>query len=158
MTDIRDFDGRVALVTGAASGIGAACAKALAARGCKKLFLNDVNADGIEALTLDCEVVPVIGSVADEAMWDALQPQLTGLDHAVVNAGVGGFGAVADLTFAEWRRVMDINLDGAFLTLRAALRAAQACRVMRELEVDRQRHLGGELVQRSEVVRIANCS
>ena len=126
MSDLRDFEGRIALVTGAASGIGAACAKALAARGAAKLFLNDVNADGITALDLDCEVVPVIGSVADEAMWDALQPQLEGLDHVVVNAGIGGFGAVADLEFAEWRRVMDINLDGAFLTLRAGLRAIKA--------------------------------
>ncbi|MEM6584579.1 MAG: SDR family oxidoreductase [Pseudomonadota bacterium] len=126
MTVIKDFEGRIALVTGAASGIGAACAKALAARGAAKLFLNDVNADGIAALKLDCEVVPVIGSVADEAMWDALQPQLAGLDHAVVNAGIGGFGAVADLEFSEWRKVMDINLDGAFLTLRAALRAIKA--------------------------------
>ena len=126
MSDLSDFEGRIALVTGAASGIGAACAKALAARGATKLFLNDVNADGIAALDLDCEVVPVIGSVADEAMWDALQPQLEGLDHVVVNAGIGGFGAVADLEFAEWRRVMDINLDGAFLTLRAGLRAIKA--------------------------------
>jgi NAD(P)-dependent dehydrogenase (short-subunit alcohol dehydrogenase family) len=128
MTDIRDFEGRVALVTGAASGIGAACAKALAARGCTKLFLNDVNADGIKDLDLPeaCEIVPVIGSVADEAMWDALEPQLEGLDHAVVNAGVGGFGAIADLDLAEWRRVMDINLDGAFLTLRSALRSIRA--------------------------------
>ena len=126
MTTIKDFQGRIALITGAASGIGAACAKALAARGATKLFLNDVNADGIAALDLDCEVVPVIGSVADEALWDALQPQLDGLDHVVVNAGSGGFGAVADLEFAEWRRVMDINLDGAFLTLRAGLRAIKA--------------------------------
>ena len=126
MTVTKDFEGRIALVTGAASGIGAACARALAARGAAKLFLNDVNEDGIAALDLDCEVVPVIGSVADEALWDALEPQLAGLDHAVVNAGIGGFGAVADLTFAEWRRIMDINLDGAFLTLRSALRAIKA--------------------------------
>jgi NAD(P)-dependent dehydrogenase (short-subunit alcohol dehydrogenase family) len=126
MSDVKDFHGRTALVTGAASGIGAACAKALAARGAAKLFLNDVDEAGIAALELDCEVVPVIGSVSDEALWDALQPQLAGLDHAVVNAGIGGFGAVADLEFAEWRRVMDVNLDGAFLTLRAALRGIKA--------------------------------
>lgn len=126
MNKINDFAGRTALITGAASGIGAACAKAFAARGAAKLFLNDVHAEGIDALDLDCEVVPVIGSVADEALWDAIQPELAGLDHAVVNAGVGGFGAVADLSFAEWRRVMDINLDGTFLTLRAALRGIKA--------------------------------
>lgn len=125
MNGIKDFAGRSALVTGAGSGIGAACARALAARGCTRLFLNDVNAAGLDALDLpvSCEVEHVIGSVADEAMWEALQPQLEGLDHAVVNAGIGAFGAIADLPMSEWRRVMDVNLDGAFLTLRAALRA-----------------------------------
>lgn len=122
----RPFSGRTALVTGAASGIGAACAVALAKRGAAKLFLNDVDADGLAALELDCEVETVIGSVADEAMWDALAPKLEGLDHAVVNAGVGGFGAIDELSFEEWRRVMAINLDGAFLTLRAALRGMKA--------------------------------
>ncbi|MEL6737962.1 MAG: SDR family oxidoreductase [Pseudomonadota bacterium] len=122
---IKGFEGRNALITGAASGIGAACARALAARGCAKLFLNDVNAEGIAALDLPdtCEVIPVIGSVADQAMWDALEPQLAGLDHAIVNAGIGAGGPIADLSLTEWRRVMDVNLDGAFLTLRAALRA-----------------------------------
>lgn len=125
MNAIKDFEGRTALVTGAGSGIGAACAKALAARGAAKLFLNDVNEAGIAALELgnSCKIVPVIGSVADEAMWDKLQPQLSGLDHAVVNAGIGAGGPIADLSMSEWRRVMDVNLDGAFLTLRAALRA-----------------------------------
>lgn len=126
MTQIQDFTGRSALVTGAASGIGAACARALAARGAANLFLVDVDADGLSALDLPCDVERIVGSVADEALWDDLEPKLAGLDHAVVNAGVGGFGAVADLDFAEWRRVMDINLDGAFLTLRAALRAIRA--------------------------------
>ncbi|MEM7781410.1 MAG: SDR family oxidoreductase [Pseudomonadota bacterium] len=123
MTTDHDFAGRIALVTGAASGIGAACAKALEARGCAKLLLVDVNAEGIEALDLGCEVVPVIGSVADEALWDALEPQLAGLDHAVVNAGIGSGGPIAELSLDEWRRVMDVNLDGAFLTLRTAMRA-----------------------------------
>lgn len=126
MDGIKDFAGRTALVTGAASGIGAACARALAARGAARLLLNDVNADGIAALDLDCEVVPVIGSVADEAMWEAIAPHLAGLDHAVVNAGIGAGGAIAELTMADWRRIMDVNLDGAFLTLRTALQAMQA--------------------------------
>ncbi|MBV7259455.1 SDR family NAD(P)-dependent oxidoreductase [Erythrobacter crassostreae] len=123
MTDIQDFKGRTALVTGAGSGIGAACAKALAARGAAKLILLDVNEAGLAALDLDCEVEHVIGSVANEALWNDLEPRLTGLDHSIANAGVGGHGQVAALDFAEWRRVMDINLDGVFLTMRASMRA-----------------------------------
>ena len=126
MTDIQDFAGRTALVTGAASGIGAACAKALAARGAARLVLVDVDPQGMAALDLKCEVEAVVGSVADEALWADLEPRLAGLDHAVVNAGIGAGGPLADIALSEWRRVMDVNLDGAFLTLRSALRAMKA--------------------------------
>lgn len=123
MTDIQDFKGRSALVTGAASGIGAACARALAARGAARLFLVDVDAAGMDALDLPGEVHRITGSVADEALWQALEPQLAGLDHAVVNAGIGSGGPIASVTLAEWRRVMAVNLDGAFMTLASSLRA-----------------------------------
>lgn len=123
----QDFAGRVALVTGAASGIGAACAKALAARGAARLFLVDVDAAGMDALDLPqgsgCEIHRITGSVADEALWAELEPRLTGLDHAVVNAGIGSGGPLASLTLADWRRVMAVNLDGAFMTLATSLRA-----------------------------------
>ncbi len=112
MTQVQDFAGRTALVTGAASGIGAACAKALAARGAARLFLVDVDGAGLEALDLSgCDVHRITGSVADEALWQALEPRLTGLDHAIVNAGIGAGGPIAGLTLAEWRRVMAVNLD-----------------------------------------------
>lgn len=124
MTILQDFAGRGALVTGAASGIGAACAQALAARGAARLFLVDVDGAGLAALDLGaCEVHRITGSVADEALWAELEPQMAGLDHAVVNAGIGSGGPIAGLTLAEWRRVMAVNLDGAFLTLAASLRA-----------------------------------
>lgn len=45
------------------------------------------------------------------------------LHHAVVNAGVPGVGAIADMSFEEWRRVLSVNLDGAFLSMQAAMRA-----------------------------------
>jgi NAD(P)-dependent dehydrogenase (short-subunit alcohol dehydrogenase family) len=126
MTIIQDFSGRSALVTGAASGIGAACARALAERGAARLFLVDVDAAGLEALELPGEVHRIVGSVAEEALWQGLEPLLTGLDHAVVNAGIGAGGPLAELSLDEWRRVMAVNLDGAFLTLRASLRAMEA--------------------------------
>lgn len=123
MTQIQDFAGRSALITGAASGIGAASAKALAARGATKLFLVDVDGAGLNALDLPGDVHRIVGSVADEALWADLDPRLAGLDHALVNAGIGSGGMIASLSLAEWRRVMDVNLDGAFLTLSASLRA-----------------------------------
>lgn len=123
MTQLQDFAGRSALVTGAASGIGAAAARALAARGAAKLFLVDIDGAGLDALDFPGEVHRVTGSVADEALWADLDPRLTGLDHALVNAGIGSGGPIASIPFAEWRRVMDVNLDGAFLTLASSLRA-----------------------------------
>jgi NAD(P)-dependent dehydrogenase (short-subunit alcohol dehydrogenase family) len=125
MTDLQDFTGRSALITGAASGIGAASAKALAARGTAKLFLVDVDGAGLDALDLPGDVQRIVGSVADEALWADLDPRLAGLDHAVVNAGIGAGGMIASISLAEWRRVMDVNLDGAFLTLASALRAME---------------------------------
>jgi NAD(P)-dependent dehydrogenase (short-subunit alcohol dehydrogenase family) len=127
MTQNQDFIGRSALVTGAASGIGAAAAKALAERGAAKLFLVDVDSAGLDALDLPgCEVHRIVGSVADEALWADLDPRLTGLDHALVNAGIGAGGPLASLSLAEWRRVMAVNLDGAFLTLASSLRAMES--------------------------------
>jgi len=126
MTQIQDFAGRSALITGAASGIGAAAARALAARGAARLFLIDIDGAGLDALDLPGEVHRITGSVADAALWAELDPRLTGLDHALVNAGIGSGGPIASISFAEWRRVMDVNLDGAFLTLASALRAMAA--------------------------------
>lgn len=123
MTTLKDFAGRSALVTGAASGIGAACARSLAERGASRLFLVDLDGAGLDALDLPGEVHRITGSVADEALWQELEPRMSGLDHAVINAGIGAGGPIAEITLAEWRRVMAVNLDGAFLTLAASLRA-----------------------------------
>lgn len=115
------FEGRSALVTGAASGIGKACAELLAREGASRLVLVDSNAGGLEQLDLCCPVTRLAGSVADERLWQAAE--LGALDYAVINAGVAGAGLLADLSFAEWRHILSVNLDGAFLSLRAALRA-----------------------------------
>ncbi|HEX8363660.1 MAG TPA: SDR family oxidoreductase [Allosphingosinicella sp.] len=121
-----DFTEAKVLITGAASGIGAAVATRLAAAGVRKLILVDRDEVKLRdfGFTLPCERQPIIGDVADEALWGAAD--LTGLTHAFVNAGIGEGGPLAELELETWRRVMSVNLDGAFLTLQAALRAIRS--------------------------------
>ena len=115
------FHGKTILITGAASGIGLATARRLATEKASALILVDAAADALKSLEFDCRVQRHVGDVADEAFWRSLD--LGKIDHAVVNAGVSGAAAIADLEYAEWRRILSVNLDGAFLTLRAALSA-----------------------------------
>ncbi|MDP8993536.1 MAG: SDR family oxidoreductase [Pseudomonadota bacterium] len=123
---MADFTDARILVTGAASGIGAAVATRLAAGGARKLILVDRDEEKLRdfAFSLPCERQPIIGDVADPQLWD--DADLTGLTHAVVNAGIGEGGAISELSFEAWRRVMSVNLDGAFLTLQAALKAIRS--------------------------------
>ena len=119
------FTQGIILITGAASGIGAATATRLAHAGARKLILIDRDEDRLRdfAFTLPCERQIMIGDVADERLWE--REDLTGLTHAVVNAGIGAGAPIVETSLAEWRRVMSVNLDGAFLTLQAAMRAMQ---------------------------------
>ncbi|UVI38344.1 SDR family NAD(P)-dependent oxidoreductase [Qipengyuania spongiae] len=118
---ILDFTDRKALITGAASGIGAAGARLLANGGAATLILTDRDADALDAFDPGCSVVRIAGDVADPGHWDEVAPHLDGLDHAIVNAGIAAGGAIGETGFAEWRRVLGTNLDGAFLTLSTAL-------------------------------------
>jgi NAD(P)-dependent dehydrogenase (short-subunit alcohol dehydrogenase family) len=112
------------LITGAASGIGRAVAELLAEKG-HQLVLVDVG-DLSGAVADRPDTIRLRGDVSDEQFWTDIAPNLAGLTHAVVNAGVSSSGPIDQLEFAEWRRVMSVNLDGAFLTLRAAIRAIKA--------------------------------
>ena len=118
----QDFSGRTALVTGAASGIGAACAQWLDARGITELVLVDIDEAGMAALRLGCRVRTYAGSVADEALWQQIEAETGQLSHAVINAGIADGCPIVAQSFEGWRRIQSVNLDGAFLSLRAALR------------------------------------
>lgn len=123
---MADFDNASILITGAASGIGAATATLFANSGARKLILVDLDEEKLSdlAFSLPCERQLMTGDVGDEQFW--ARADLTGLTHAVVNAGIGAGAPIESLAFAEWRRVMAVNLDGAFLTLQAAMRAMKA--------------------------------
>jgi meso-butanediol dehydrogenase/(S,S)-butanediol dehydrogenase/diacetyl reductase len=120
------FDGKIALVTGAASGIGAATTRLLAKQGAK-VFAVDVNFVGLEVLVgeLGSNVVPHRAELTErtqvEGMVEAAVKTFGALDILVNNAGIGSFGAAADLDPDTWRRVMAIDIDAVFLASRVAL-------------------------------------
>jgi NAD(P)-dependent dehydrogenase (short-subunit alcohol dehydrogenase family) len=120
MSAMTEFSSARILITGAGSGIGAATARLLADQGAA-LVLMDRDSSGLPDLPKSRHLV---GDAADAALWT--DADLSGLTHAVVNAGIGAGGPIEDMEFGEWRRVMSVNLDGAFLTLQAAMRAIRA--------------------------------
>jgi NAD(P)-dependent dehydrogenase (short-subunit alcohol dehydrogenase family) len=135
MTATIELTDKVAVVTGAGSGIGEACAKLMAARGAKVL-VADVDAEHAEvvakAITADGGVAlaaaaDVSDPAAVEAMVATAVDRLGGLDIGVNNAGIGGVSApTGDYPLDGWRTVMSVNLDGVFYCTREEIR------VMRE--------------------------
>ncbi len=121
-----NFTGKTALITGAASGIGAAAARWLDGRGIARLVLIDRNGEGLNSLDLSCKTDCHAADISDPQFWQRLEPKLKGLDCALANAGIGASGPMAEQSFADWRRIMDVNLDGAFLTMSTAIRAMRA--------------------------------
>lgn len=123
MAGTSEFSGRTALVTGAASGIGAAAARWLDAQGIGELHLIDINRRGLDQLGLGCKVHALGGDVTDPNMWKLFERELPQIDYAVLNAGIASNGDIVDLDIASWRKTMAVNLDGMFLSLRTAMRA-----------------------------------
>ena len=127
---------KVALVTGAGSGIGRAVARALAAEGWALALMGRREAPLRETLAdLQPEALHLPADVADEAQVDAafarLRERFGRLDLLFNNAGIGAPPVPVDeLTVAQWRAVVDTNLTGSFLCARAAfgLMKAQAPR------------------------------
>ena len=129
---VFDLSGQVALVTGGNGGIGlgmaeglvlAGAAVAICGRSTEKL---DAAVEHLHRLRPDAQVeayrcdVSVESDVADVVGFTV--DRFGRLDSCVANAGISGHVGVLDLTLEEWRRVMAVNLDGVFLTLREAAR------------------------------------
>ncbi|MBI3374092.1 MAG: SDR family oxidoreductase [Betaproteobacteria bacterium] len=124
------FTDKVAVVTGAASGIGAAAARAFAAEGAK-LALLDSNQEGLREMAKEIAgsgyfVVDVASGASIKAAFDAVL-QAFGTVHVLVNsAGVIGKWTLQNMTEVEWDRVLDINLKGTALCTQAVIAPMRA--------------------------------
>jgi len=124
------LDGKVAIVTGAASGIGKRIAEVYAAHGAA-VAIADINLDAANATAQELvasggKAMGVAMDVTDEAAVDkgvdAVVQRLGAVDILVSNAGVQIVNPVDQFLFADWKKLLAIHLDGAFLTTRACLR------------------------------------
>ena len=120
------LNGRSALITGAASGIGAEIARVFAAAGAK-VCIADIDAEAAKktAATLENAIglrmdVTQEGEV-DRGVEEAANA-LGGIDILVSNAGLQHIDNVADVSFQNWKKIISVHLDGGFLTTRACLR------------------------------------
>ncbi|MFQ8430584.1 3-hydroxybutyrate dehydrogenase [Amaricoccus sp. W119] len=124
------FDGRVAIVTGAASGIGREIAHAFAAEGAIPV-IADLNLEAAEKTAQEIrdkggEAMAVAMDVTDEAAVDkgvdAVAEKYGRVDILVSNAGIQIVKPLVEFDLASWKKMLAIHLDGAFLTTRACLR------------------------------------
>lgn len=128
----HEFDGRIALVTGAGSGIGEAVVRQLVAAGAKVLAA-DINGDSAKALAiaLGDQVLPLQVDVSDpdavRLMVETCVERFGGLHLAVNNAGIGGASLqTADYPLEEWHRVLGVNLHGVFYSMKYEIPAILA--------------------------------
>ena len=121
------FDGKVVIVTGAGSGIGAATAKRFLSEGAS-VVLNGRRKEKLAETVDGMDPERVLlhdGDVSDEAYIQRLVHDTIGrfgrIDVLVNNAGVAAFGPILNSTTEQWRKVMSIDVDGVYFAIRAAL-------------------------------------
>ena len=131
MDGLFDVTGKVALVTGASSGLGEHFARTLAARGASVIAVAR-RADRLEALvrqvrasggTANALIMDVTDAASVKAALDATVSLVGAPDIVVNNAGIAHSKPTLDLTEEEWRATLDTNLDGAFRVAQASAKA-----------------------------------
>jgi meso-butanediol dehydrogenase / (S,S)-butanediol dehydrogenase / diacetyl reductase len=146
MTD--RLKGLQALVTGAASGIGAACARRLAQDGAE-IVLADVNGDGAETLARELGQVAVQADVTRatdiQKMLDVAYQRRGRLDVLFNNAGIAQARPILELSEDEWDRMMAVNLRAVFFVLQATAKR------MRQQEPIPGSELRGKLIQTASI-------
>jgi len=132
----RELSGRVALVTGAARGIGRGIALRLASEGCH-IVATDLDRDGVDSLAAQIEAlhgpgraIGMAADITDEAavggLFDAAALAYGGVDVIVSNAGIAHVSPIETMELADWKRSFDVNATGHFLVARAAIRQMKA--------------------------------
>lgn len=129
--------GKSMLVTAAAgAGIGFSVAKRAAEEGARALFISDVHErrlnEAVEAIRKETGLQEVYGLLCDvsqeaqvQALVDAAEAEMGGIDVLVNNAGLGTSCRVVDMADSEWHKVLDVTLTGTFRMVRAALKVMQ---------------------------------
>jgi NAD(P)-dependent dehydrogenase (short-subunit alcohol dehydrogenase family) len=119
-TTSRDLQDRLALVTGAGQGIGAACARVLARRGAKVICTDLQDASAARtAGALGGSAQSLVLDVTDSTALDCLAARLPPLDILVCNAGIVSNTPAEEMSDEEWDKVLAVNLGGVFKTCRA---------------------------------------
>ncbi len=131
------LEGKVAWVTGAARGIGRAIAHALAEQGAA-VAISDIEGEAVQAVAAELTQAFGIKSLANpldvtdskgiEAFVNRISSELGGLHILVNNAGITRDGLLLRMSEADWDRVLDVNLKGAFLCTRAAAKVMMRAR------------------------------
>jgi NAD(P)-dependent dehydrogenase (short-subunit alcohol dehydrogenase family) len=126
MSTIGRFVGKVALVTGGGTGIGAASARRIADEGGKVVVMGRREGP-LRVVAEACDGHAVIGDTTSLAALERAVAEATdkfgGLDVLVANAGIELFGSVETVALEAWRRVFEVNLEGTMLAARAAIPA-----------------------------------
>jgi meso-butanediol dehydrogenase / (S,S)-butanediol dehydrogenase / diacetyl reductase len=121
---MHQLNGRVAVVTGGGSGIGAAIARRFASEGAR-VVVTGRRREPLEDVAAELGGIAVPGDAADPAhadeVVDAAVAAFGGIDVVVANAGIDRPGSVIEITDDDWHRTIDVNLTGPLMLLRAAI-------------------------------------